>query len=144
MDTVVVGVDGSEQARRALEWAMEEARAHGCRLEVVHATVDPRTIVPYTMEEMGLRFDASKAQEAGERLVAGLFDDVGVPDGLEVDTVVEQGSAANVLVRRSKDATLLVVGTRGQRSLSEVLLGSVSHLCVHHAHCPVVVVRGQS
>jgi nucleotide-binding universal stress UspA family protein len=143
MSTVVVGVDGSDHARRALEWAIEEARAHGHRLEVVHATVDPHTIVPYTMEEMGMRFDVSKARTAAERLIADLLADVGVPDGLEVDAVVEQGPAANVLVRRSQDATVLVVGTRGHGAMSEVLLGSVSHQVVHHAQCPVVVVRGK-
>jgi nucleotide-binding universal stress UspA family protein len=143
MSTIVVGVDGSDNSRQALEWALEEARAHGGRLEAVHATVDPQSVMPYTVEEVGGRIDAQRTRAAAERMIADLLDEVGVPDGVTVDPVVADGPAANALVERSKNASLLVVGTRGHGGLSEVLLGSVSHQCVHHAHCPVVVVRGK-
>jgi nucleotide-binding universal stress UspA family protein len=58
-----------------------------------------------------------------------------------VHVKVECGSAGDVLVRSSAGATVLVVGTRGHGTLTGTLLGSVSGHCVHHAHCPVVVVR---
>jgi nucleotide-binding universal stress UspA family protein len=141
--TIVVGVDGSDNARQALAWALEEARAHGTPLEVVHATVDPHSVVPYTMEELGMRIDAAKARTAAEKMIADMLDGVGVPEGIEVEAIIDHGPAANLLVERSKGATLLVVGSRGHGALSGVLLGSVSHQCVHHAHCPVVVVRSQ-
>lgn len=141
MSTVVVGLDGSDNSRKALAWAVEEARAHDSRLEVVHAFVDLQRVLPYTMEETGGRFDTDRTRVAAEGMVARMLDDTGVPGDLEVATVVEQGAAADALIERSKDAVLLVVGTRGHSGLSEILLGSVSNHVVHRAHCPVVVVR---
>ena len=54
-----------------------------------------------------------------------------------------EGNAAQVLLDASDGADLLVVGSRGHGGFTEALLGSVSQHCVHHAHCPVVVIRGQ-
>jgi nucleotide-binding universal stress UspA family protein len=58
-----------------------------------------------------------------------------------VETAVIEGPPAQVLVDMSADADLLVVGSRGRGGFSELLLGSVSQQCVHHARCPVTVVR---
>ena len=60
---------------------------------------------------------------------------------VDVHTSVEQGNPAEVLIKRSKEADLLVVGSRGHGGFSGMLLGSVSHHLVAHAECPVVVVR---
>ena len=56
---------------------------------------------------------------------------------------VVEGNPAQVLLDASDGADLLVVGSRGHGGFAEALLGSVSQHCVHHAHCPVVVIRGQ-
>ena len=61
---------------------------------------------------------------------------------VEVTRVVEEGEPAPALVRRSKDAVLLVVGSRGHGAFVGMLIGSVSQYCVTHAHCPVLVLRG--
>ena len=60
---------------------------------------------------------------------------------VNVETAVIEGPAAQVLVDMSAEADLLVVGSRGRGGFSELLLGSVSQQCVHHARCPVTVVR---
>jgi nucleotide-binding universal stress UspA family protein len=62
---------------------------------------------------------------------------------VEVIRVVEEGEPAPTLVRRSQDAALLVVGSRGHGAFVGMLIGSVSEYCVTHAHCPVVVLRGE-
>jgi nucleotide-binding universal stress UspA family protein len=53
-----------------------------------------------------------------------------------------EGRTAEVLVRAARGADLLVVGNRGHGGFTASLLGSVSHYCVHHASCPVLVMRG--
>jgi nucleotide-binding universal stress UspA family protein len=58
-----------------------------------------------------------------------------------IQTSVEQGNAAKVLIERSKGADLIVVGSRGRDGFAGMLLGSVSQHVVAHAHCPVTVVR---
>jgi nucleotide-binding universal stress UspA family protein len=59
-----------------------------------------------------------------------------------IETRVVHGFPTRVLPRMAADTDLLVVGSRGRGAVAEALLGSVSHGCVHHAPCPVVVVRG--
>jgi nucleotide-binding universal stress UspA family protein len=73
-----------------------------------------------------------------DELVAGL---AGQAAGVEVRTSVEEGHPAEVLIERSKEADLLVVGSRGHGGFAGMLLGSVSHHLVAHASCPVVVLR---
>jgi hypothetical protein len=63
-------------------------------------------------------------------------------DPQPVDLVVRQGGAAAVLIDQSRDADLLVVGSRGHGGFAGLILGSVSTACAEHAHCPVLVVHG--
>jgi nucleotide-binding universal stress UspA family protein len=62
-------------------------------------------------------------------------------DGLSVEWLGVPGNPAEVLIEASKDATILVVGSRGVGGFLGLLMGSVSTQCVHHSHCPVLVVR---
>ena len=62
-------------------------------------------------------------------------------EGLEIEWLGVPGNPAEVLVRASLGATLLVVGSRGLGGFMGLVLGSVSSQCVHHSHCPVLVVR---
>jgi nucleotide-binding universal stress UspA family protein len=131
---VVVGCDGSSYAAAALAWAAVHTIESGGDLEVVTAWQWPMTY-GYPMDLGGYtpESDATRlAQEAAEK--SGLPAD-------RVHTVVLEGSAAPRLVEQARGADVLVVGTRGHNDFSDLLLGSVSNYCTHHADCTVVVVR---
>ena len=137
---VVVGTDGSEPAERAVSFAADEAERRGARVRVVSAWHIPATvygggfapIVSPTVEESARNGAERVAEEAAERLRAR---------GLEVETRVCADQAADALIEQSKDADLLVVGSRGHGGFTGLLLGSVSQQCAHHASCPTVIVR---
>jgi nucleotide-binding universal stress UspA family protein len=131
---IVVGYDGSSYADAALAWAAVHAVESGGDLELVTVWQWPMTY-GYPMDLGGYtpETDATRlAHQAAEK--SGLPAD-------RVHTVVLEGPSAAQLVERAKDADLLVVGTRGHNDFSELLLGSVSNYCTHHAACTVVVVR---
>ena len=136
---IVVGIDGSESARAALDWAWDEAKRWGAELEVVHAWAYPYAygvegavvVPPQTLSE-----DAKKlADEELADLRARKGDDV------PMTMVVDEGGAAHTLLDRGKDAAMIVVGARGHGGFLSLLVGSVADQVVHHAPCPVVVVR---
>jgi nucleotide-binding universal stress UspA family protein len=65
----------------------------------------------------------------------------GTEGAFTLQTEVVEGPPALMLLRAAADADLLVVGSRGHGAFAGMLLGSVSEHCVHHANCPVVVIR---
>jgi nucleotide-binding universal stress UspA family protein len=145
--TVVVGVDASEGANAALQWAVAEARLRKARLRAVFAwtlsyprsdgygyLIGPLDVPPYG----GVSDQRHAAEEVLERATAHLAPP---PDGLELDREVVEGPGAEVLVDAAADADLLVVGSRGHGGFAGLLLGSVSQQCAHRAACPVVIVR---
>jgi nucleotide-binding universal stress UspA family protein len=138
MKKIVVGVDGSEESRSALEWALAEAEAHGASVVAVTAWHLP---VGVAMEGAGWHpelFDERLEEEARQRLDAALRS---VPDRpVEVTPVVQMGNAAQVLLAHAADADLLVVGARGHGGFTGLLLGSVSQQCATHATCPTVII----
>ncbi len=131
---VVVGIDGSATAQRALEWAVEEARLRQAVLEVVHAWTPPALAVP------PMALDHGTFDEAAHAIVAEALDQVdtsGLPG--PVHRLVKVGTGGRVLVEQADGADLVVVGSRGLGGFHGLLLGSVSHQVAHHAACPVVV-----
>ena len=140
MTVVVVGVDESGGARAALSWAIDQARAVGARLVLVHAYLPVSSYYPYTVMD-GVYVGEGVEEEArriAEEVVGELRRDV--PDDVAAETVLAQGRPAEVLLDRGADADLLVVGSRGRGGFAGLLLGSVSQQVVQHAPCPVVVV----
>ncbi len=134
--TVVVGVDGSADAARALRWAQDEARRRDAKLLLVHGVeVGAAAASPY-----GSGVLMEQLQEGGEAVLAEALAEVRAA-GFEAEGRMEVGSAAHALIEASRGADLLVVGCRGHGGFAGLLLGSVSAACAHHAHCPVVVVR---
>jgi nucleotide-binding universal stress UspA family protein len=136
---LVVGVDGSEASRHALQWASEEARLRGARLVVVHAWFIPAAVAPGLVP---VPVDPEEWRLEAEELVAReLEETLGAEPGVPVERVVVPGSPAAVLVEAADGADLLVVGSRGRGGFAGLLLGSVSQQAAHHAPCPVVIVR---
>jgi nucleotide-binding universal stress UspA family protein len=135
---VVVGIDGSEAAGRALTWAVEEARLRQASLEVVHAWQMPGASgYPLT----GVSVDPSLFADAARATLDSAMhhiDETGLVKPAE--SILRGGRAASVILEAAKGADLVVVGSRGLGELSGPILGSVSHRVVHHASCPVVVI----
>jgi len=134
---IVVGVDGSDCSKDALRWAARQAEFTGATVDAVFAWEFPVFYgwAPADSEDLNfLRF--------AEQALAQAVDDVFGPDHPGwLRTRVVEGHAAQVLVEASAEAGLLVVGSRGHGRFAGALLGSVSTYCVHHAHCPVTVIR---
>ncbi len=136
-EPVVVGVDGSPASEAAVAFAVEAAALRGVPLVAVHAWHD--VAVDPTMASL-VNWDAVESDERevlAERL-AGLR--ASHPD-LAVRRLVVRDRPARALVDESRGAQLVVVGSRGRGGLRGLLLGSVSQQLLHHAHCPVAVVR---
>ncbi|NJP33396.1 universal stress protein [Micromonospora thermarum] len=133
---VAVGVDGSEHSLLALGFAFEQAAARNVPLRVLRAWHVPAgQRAPSDPENQeAIRADRAELDEPLARWERA-FPDV------DVTVDVSEGSAAALLVAASRDAQLVVVGTRGRGGLAGMLLGSVSQQLLHHAHCPVAVVR---
>ncbi|MEU6533949.1 universal stress protein [Streptomyces sp. NPDC046928] len=140
-DRVVVGVDGSDASRQALRWAVRQARLTGGEVRVIGAWVMPAYhgalgwLPPESSDEAALE------GRARDELTEAVQDTLGPRPPVEVRTEVRYGAPAGVLVDVSREASLLVVGSRGRGGFAGLLLGSVAQHCVQHAACPVVVVR---
>jgi nucleotide-binding universal stress UspA family protein len=137
---IVVGVDGSEPSKAALSWAREEALLRGCAVRVVYAWFAQPLLV--TGAPLVAQDWESLRRSADDFLREFVAAEIGEHEGVDVDGVAVHGSPADTLVKHAKGAQLLVVGSRGHGGFAGLLLGSVSQQCVHHAPCPVVIVRG--
>jgi nucleotide-binding universal stress UspA family protein len=138
---IVVGMDGSDHADRALGWAIEEAKLRGAVVKVVAAWHVPAFVygAPGFVPLAGEPLD-DQIRAAAERVATAAAERVRTA-GLEADAVVQQGQAADVLVDAAANADLLVVGSHGHGGFTGLLLGSVSAQCAHHSPCPLVIVR---
>lgn len=159
MTRIVVGVDGSPTAEQALRWALAEAQLRpAATLRVVHAYTVPgaRNHAPYAdafidagivqrrgdLERTQRDEDETHIRQAADQLVERLLDRVEArATGVEIVPVSVANDPATTLIDMSRDADLLVVGNRGRGGFKGLLLGSVSQQCLHHARCPVAVIR---
>ena len=135
---IVVGVDGSQGGERALQFALEEAEQRG-------ATVVPVLAWGF-LDQPGVPEERPFDPGFGEAEARGYLDlaikrVAGEHTGVPIQPVVVCDLPARALLDSAGDADLLVVGARGLGGFAGLLLGSVSQQVVHHASCPVVVVR---
>jgi nucleotide-binding universal stress UspA family protein len=137
MADVVVGVDGSDNSIAALRWAGAYAATTGCRVRAVSAWEFPAyadTSGMVTYPSPALLF------EGAEAIVTEAIAEAKIDDGVEVVHEVVEGHPARVLLDRSADAALLVVGRRGHGGVIGFFTGSVATACANHSEVPVVIV----
>ncbi len=137
---IVVGVDESEGAAQALRWAASEADAREAVLTavLVWGWLDQHHLDPG--EPFDPKYHEADALTQLEQMVAKALPD-GVPPGIRLKAISDLAGPG--LVAAAADADLLVVGARGLGGFKGLLVGSVSQHCLHHAPCPVAVVRDQ-
>ncbi|HEX2300589.1 MAG TPA: universal stress protein [Pseudonocardiaceae bacterium] len=137
---VVVGVDGSPASHNAVGYAFSAAGRTGAPLTAVHTWSDVG--VGELWGPPGSMLDWEAIREDQRRvLTEQLAPWQDKYSGVEVQAVVEQDRPAPVLREAGRNARLLVVGSRGRGGFTGLLLGSTSRALVHHAPCPLAVVR---
>lgn len=139
MKTVVVGVDGSDHAEAALEFALEEAALRGASLRIISAWELPSSVALSGVSTPEV-FDIFP-QEAQTVLVKALARAMELQSTVPCEGKLVEGPAASALLEEARDAFMIVLGSRGRGGFANLLLGSVTQQVVHHATCPVVVVR---
>ncbi|MFH8606759.1 universal stress protein [Streptomyces sp. NPDC018029] len=141
---LVVGVDGSQDSSRAVDWALDEAVRRGGGLRIVHAS----SWEWYEGHEPSMGISGDSVQAYAERIVTQAVEHASrrtvaaKVTCVEVISQVPPEDPAAALIRESHRASAVVVGTRGPGSLAGLLLGSVSLSVAAHAAAPVIVVRG--
>jgi len=142
MGVIVVGVDGSEGAGIALDFAMKEAALRGSGLRLVSAWEIPASVLASVVagKEFYEEFRENAVRVARE--AAALVNEE--QPSVAHEEIVAEGHAGKVLLENAGDAELMVVGRRGLGTLREMLLGSVTRHVVAHAKCPLVIVPAPS
>jgi nucleotide-binding universal stress UspA family protein len=132
---IVVGVDGSQDSLRAVDWAAAEADRHGWPMKLVHAYQRAVAALPAVSVELPAPVEQATKylSEARDRVVAK-------HPSVSVTVIHQEGQTPRVLLEESEDARLLVVGREGLNRMTELVLGSVSLACATHSKTPVAVI----
>jgi nucleotide-binding universal stress UspA family protein len=145
MPGIIVGIDGSDQSRHALEWAVREAAVRQAPLTVLTVQQPASTgywgagAFPYPypydqdLAKQALKMAQEETDSTLEKASPGFR-----PPSVTVQAIT--GLPAETLLHAAEGADMLVVGTRGSGGFERLLLGSVSTQVIHHASCPVVVI----
>jgi nucleotide-binding universal stress UspA family protein len=141
MSGITVGIDGSDHSIRALEWAAREAAVRHAPLTVLTVHLVPKSgwtgnPITYPQDSEDLEEERQAAEEMTFKVTSQLGEKQ--PASVTVRAVI--GFPSKELIDASREADLLVVGSRGAGGFAKLATGSVSSQAVHHAHCPVAVV----
>jgi nucleotide-binding universal stress UspA family protein len=145
MTGIIVGIDGSDHSRHALEWAVREAAVRSAPLTVL--TVQ-QAVVGYWGSPVLYPGDEDLAEQGRKTAQAetdSVLEEIGsepAPSAVTVRAVT--GLPAEALLEAAADADMLVVGSRGAGGFKRLLMGSVSTQVTHHAPCPVVVIPDEN
>lgn len=134
-ESVVVGVDGSADSLRAVDWAFTEAIEQGRPLHLMHVAA------PAMFQGDALPTTEREMRERGEQAIAAATQRRPAGSEVEVTSSLVDGTPAKVLIDASSQAQLVVVGSRGHGGFAGLLLGSVSGHVARHAKCAVAVVK---
>jgi nucleotide-binding universal stress UspA family protein len=133
---IVVGLDGSDCSRAALDWAMRQAELTDAKISVV-AAFDPQQ--PYGLPPIGASTESRRSWV--EELLPVELEKLSPEQSARISHHVSAGNPAAVLLAACEGADLVVVGNHGAGTAVSRLLGSVSQKVARHAHVPVVVVH---
>jgi nucleotide-binding universal stress UspA family protein len=131
---VVVGVDGSPHSAAALRWSLDEAQAHSGSVTAVLAWQVPFLSNPAA-------YDKGELERTYQEFLIKSVSEIAPSPAVPLQTLVAEGDPTEALIEASKEANLLVLGSRGRSPFAGLMLGSVSQACAAHAACPVVVVK---
>ena len=143
---ILIASDGSEHAMRAAKYAAELSKKFDAKLTLI-TVLDPPAMLPSNVMEMWSAVDitplmeqAEKMQEAIEKHTQEVLAQEGITD---LECVREVGHPVDMIINvAGREAVdLIVMGSRGLGGLQSFLLGSVSERVLHHAHCPILIVR---
>ncbi|MFI7117443.1 universal stress protein [Amycolatopsis sp. NPDC049868] len=137
---VVAGIDGSRSAVEAARWAAADARRRGVPLRLVYAYESSGRDYP-TLEVTAAEVREAMRETGVRRLSVAGKTAAEIAPGLDITTEVVEGDPKAVLVKESRQATLVVLGSRGLGSVGRFLLGSCGLAVAAHGQCPLVIVQ---
>jgi len=138
---ILVAVDGSPHADRALSEAIDIARGARARLTIITAVAEPRTGVTVALAAGAAASLGPALLREGDRIVRAAADRV--PDDISVTTILTEDPIRSAILNRVREGhhDLVVMGSRGRGAVRSAVLGSVSHYVLHHSPVPVLVVH---
>ncbi|HET7667018.1 MAG TPA: universal stress protein [Mycobacterium sp.] len=139
---ILVAVDGSPESDAAVRWAAQEAELRDLPITAVHVVVP--VVVSWPVRSMQVEFNEwqeDNARTVIEHALRMLRSSRAEADEDSIGTKVLHGYAVPALVDASKDAQMIVVGSRGMGAFGRAVLGSVSSGLAHHARCPVAIIH---
>ena len=139
---ILVAVDGSTESDAAVGWTAREAVMRDAGVTLMHVIAP--VIVGWPARYLQASFNESQEQNARqviEQAQKTLHTSLGDAEPPDVRTEVQRSAVAATLINASRNAQMVVVGSRGMGGIGRVVLGSVSSGLVHHAHCPVAIVH---
>ena len=153
-DKILVPLDGSEHSLKALDIAVQIAKKFGGKLALIHVysvsvgpviMPEPTTLTPPMIPVM-TPAEVSKTVEAARKAGTSILTDGEQKvkaEGVQVETILKEGHTVQEIVKTAKEGEfdLIVIGGRGISKIRELLLGSVTDGVIHHAHCPVLVIK---
>ena len=135
---ILVGIDGSVHSKKALRWAVKMGLLLDCDIDAVTVWE-----YPVMLGWEASAFNQWQPDKDAQRTLDDTFESVYgkiLPVGLTGR--IAEGNPAGYLIDQSKDAEMLVLGSRGRGGFTGLLLGSVSRSCAERSQCPALIVHG--